>query len=163
MARLTGNIMILKAFCRPILPSLLLSLALACPASLLPATSIAAPAQKKGAESQPISPPQQPVERPAPYDAQLLRLAEILGSVQYLRTLCASDSDEWRASMQSLLDAETGAEPKRRERLTAAFNRGYRAFAAVHSTCTPAARVAEERYRNEGATLSGEIAARYGN
>jgi uncharacterized protein (TIGR02301 family) len=130
----------------------------------LPGFSSVAFAQKKAAE--PPAAPQaaeQPTEKPAPYDAQLLRLAEILGSVQYLRTLCGTDSDEWRASMQSLLDAETANEPKRREKLTASFNRGYRAFAAVHTTCTPAARVAEERYRNEGATLSGEIAARYGN
>lgn len=102
-------------------------------------------------------------EKPAPYDGQLLRLAEVLGSVHYLRTLCAAPSADWRSTMQSLLDAETINEPSRREKLTAAFNRGYRAFAAVHTSCTPAARTAEERYRNEGATLSAEIAARYGN
>ncbi|WP_165220833.1 TIGR02301 family protein [Affinirhizobium pseudoryzae] len=102
-------------------------------------------------------------EKPAPYDAQLLRLAEILGSVHYLRTLCGADSADWRTSMQTLLDAETLNEPKRREKLTASFNRGYRAFAGVHTTCTPAARQAEERYRNEGATLAAEIATRYGN
>ncbi|MCY1664078.1 TIGR02301 family protein [Rhizobium sp. SL86] len=102
-------------------------------------------------------------EKPAPYDGQLLRLAEILGSVHYLRTLCGADSADWRTSMQTLLDAETPNEPKRREKLTASFNRGYRAFAGVHTTCTSAARQAEERYRNEGATLAAEIAARYGN
>lgn len=102
-------------------------------------------------------------EKPTPYDGQLLRLAEILGSVHYLRTLCGADSADWRTSMQTLLDAETVNEPQRRKRLTASFNRGYRAFAAVHTSCTPAARTAEERYRNEGATLAGEIAARYGN
>jgi uncharacterized protein (TIGR02301 family) len=64
--------------------------------------------------------------------------------------------------MQDLLNADTESEPKRRERLTAAFNRGYRSFAAVHTTCTDAARTAEERHRNEGATLAGEIAARFG-
>lgn len=102
-------------------------------------------------------------EKPAPYDGQLLRLAEILGSVQYLRSLCGDDSAGWRASMQALLEAEAANEPARRERLTASFNRGYRAFAAVHASCTPAARIAEENYRNEGATLAAEIAARYGN
>lgn len=104
-----------------------------------------------------------PDEKPTPYDAQLLRLAEVLGSVHYLRSLCSSSSGDWRTSMQNLLDAETINEPRRREKLTAAFNRGYRAFAAVHTSCTAAARKAEERYRNEGATLSGEIATRYGN
>lgn len=112
------------------------------------------------ATSEPAKPE---VEKPAPYDGQLLRLAEILGSVQYLRSLCGDDSADWRASMQALLDAEAANEPARRERLTASFNRGYRAFAAVHASCTPAARIAEENYRNEGATLAAEIAARYGN
>lgn len=134
--------------------TLLLMLTLAGPAA----------AQKQG--QPPAAAPEVTItteEKPAPYDAQLLRLAEILGSVHYLRTLCGADSADWRASMQTLLDAETVNEPQRRERLTASFNRGYRAFAAVHTSCTPAARTAEERYRNEGATLAGEIAARYGN
>jgi uncharacterized protein (TIGR02301 family) len=47
--------------------------------------------------------------------------------------------------------------------LTAAFNRGYRSFAAVHTACTDAALTAAERYRNEGATLATEIASRFGN
>ena len=102
-------------------------------------------------------------DKPAPYDQQLSRLAEILGSLQYLRTLCGQTSDDWRTVMQDLLKADTASEPNRRERLTAAFNRGYRSFAAIHTTCTDAARTAEERHRNEGATLAGEIAARFGN
>ena len=65
--------------------------------------------------------------------------------------------------MQELLDSDTAKEPRRKERLTAAFNRGYRSFASVHTTCTDSARAAEERHRNEGATLAAEIAARFGN
>lgn len=132
--------------------------------ALTAASTMPAAAQKKAAPGPAAeSNTQAPEEKPAPYDGQLLRLAEILGSVHYLRTLCAASSADWRSAMQSLLDAETINEPSRREKLTAAFNRGYRAFAAVHTSCTPAARTAEERYRNEGATLSAEIAARYGN
>ncbi|MDE1159212.1 MAG: TIGR02301 family protein [Neorhizobium sp.] len=101
--------------------------------------------------------------KPAPYDGQMMRLSEVLGSVSYLRTLCGNDGDDWRGRMQRLLESDTASEPQRRERLTAAFNRGYRSFAAVHRSCTDAARQAEERYRNEGATLAAEIAARYGN
>jgi uncharacterized protein (TIGR02301 family) len=84
--------------------------------------------------------------------------------VQYLRSLCnTTKEDDWRLGMQQLLDAETKGEPKRRERLTAAFNRGYRSFASVYTDCTSQAIVAEERYRNEGATLATEITARFGN
>ena len=113
-----------------------------------------------------VTPPEPAVieEKPAPYDERLARLAEILGSVHYLRSLCKADeTGDWRADMQQLLDAETKDEPKRREKLTAAFNPGYRSFASVHTDCTPAAAVAEERYRIEGATLASEIAARFGN
>ena len=103
-------------------------------------------------------------EQPTPYDDQLSRLAEILGSIHYLRNLCnAGKEDAWRSGMQQLLDAETKDEPKRKEKLTAAFNRGYRSFASVYTDCTPQAIVAEERYRNEGATLATEITARFGN
>ncbi|WP_426239804.1 TIGR02301 family protein [Pararhizobium sp. DWP1-1-3] len=103
-------------------------------------------------------------EKPAPYDARLLRLSEILGSVHYLRTLCKDPAaDTWRQSMQDLLDKEALGEAERRARMTAAFNRGYRAFASVYTACTPPAVVADERYRAEGATLASEITARFGN
>ncbi|MEY9630634.1 uncharacterized protein (TIGR02301 family) [Sinorhizobium fredii] len=65
--------------------------------------------------------------------------------------------------MQQLIDKETADEPKRRERMTAAFNRGYRTFASVYTACTEPATLAEERYRAEGATLASEIVARFGN
>ncbi|WP_026283058.1 TIGR02301 family protein [Rhizobium sp. 2MFCol3.1] len=108
--------------------------------------------------------PVAPKDVTVPYDDKLGRLAEVLGSVHYLRTLCkAQNGEEWRARMQQLLDSEAKDEPSRKEKLTAAFNRGYRAFASVYTDCTPAAIMAEERYRNEGATLATEITSRFGN
>ena len=42
-----------------------------------------------------------------PYDEKLLRLAEILGAVHYLRELCsANEGLYWRERMKELLDAE---------------------------------------------------------
>lgn len=103
-------------------------------------------------------------EASAPYDEQLSELARILGAVEYLRNLCMPGEDNgWRDVMQRLLASETANEPARRAMLTAAFNRGYRGFAAIHVTCTPAATMAERQYRNEGATLAAEIASRFGN
>lgn len=120
-----------------------------------------------GAQAQDMPPATTPLvaaEKPAPYDARLLRLSEILGSVHYLRTLCKDPaSDSWRQSMQDLLDKEAKGEAQRRARMTAAFNRGYRTFASVYTACTPPAVVADERYRAEGATLASEITARFGN
>jgi uncharacterized protein (TIGR02301 family) len=137
----------------------------------LASISVAAPAsaqsQKAPAKPSPAAPPAAPQaeteSKPAPYDSQMMRLAEVLGSVTYLRLLCGATSDDWRGSMQKLLDSDTASEPKRRERLTAAYNRGYRSFAAVHTSCSEPARMAEELYRAEGATLAAEIASRYGN
>lgn len=101
--------------------------------------------------------------KPTPYDTRLLRLAEVMGSIHYLRSLCGQTDGAWRESMQKLLDAEASGEPKRRERLTAGFNRGFRTFASVYTTCTVSAVQAEENYRAEGATLVSEIVARFGN
>ena len=126
-------------------------------------TALAMPSYAQPAKPPVAPPPVAAEEKPAPYDAQLARLAEILGSVHYLRTLCGAPDSDWRASMRQFLDADTANEPKRREKLTASFNRGYRSFAAVHTSCTASARTAEERYRNEGATLAAEIATRFGN
>ena len=37
---------------------------------------------------------------PAPFDGDLMRLAEILGALQYLRTLCgANEGNKWRDQM----------------------------------------------------------------
>ncbi|MFD1329420.1 TIGR02301 family protein [Mycoplana ramosa] len=105
-----------------------------------------------------------PESKPAPYDGRLERLSEILGSVHYLRNLCLKDGeDTWRKAMENLISMEAGNEQARKERLTAAFNRGYRSFASVYATCTAQAVAAEEKYRNEGATLATEITARFGN
>lgn len=119
----------------------------------------------KKSEKKAEPPPEVPIveEKPAPYDDRLLRMAEILGSVHYLRNLCNGREEEWRQMMAQLLADETKNEPKRAAKLTAGFNRGYRAFAATYTKCTPQAVEAEEKYRAEGATLATEITARYGN
>lgn len=125
------------------------------------ATRITSVPQENKAEAAPAQPP---LQADAPYDADLLRLSEILGSVQYLGSLChAQGDDRWRKSMESLIELEAGKDTERRQKFIAAFNHGYRAFASVHSGCTPAALEAENRYRAEGATLASEITARFGN
>jgi uncharacterized protein (TIGR02301 family) len=127
--------------------------------------AIAASGQTLAQESDGVTaPPPVEAEKSTPYDDRLARLSEIIGAVHYLRNLCeAGGEPEWRQSLQALLDAETSTEPKRRARLTAAYNRGYRSFASVYTSCTPAAVRAEQNYRNEGATLATEITARFGN
>jgi uncharacterized protein (TIGR02301 family) len=102
-------------------------------------------------------------ESVAPYDRDLQRLAEIMGSLQYLRLICgASEGQVWRNEMQALIEAEAPA-GERRDRLTASFNRGYRGFQQSYRTCTPAAGLAIRRYVDEGARIARDITARYGN
>jgi uncharacterized protein (TIGR02301 family) len=119
--------------------------------------------KKKAVEEEPKAEAPVVAEKPAPYDPKLLRLAEVLGSVSYLRNLCKGDERQWREMMQNLLAEETRNEPQRAARLTASFNRGYRSFASTYVRCTAQAITAEEAYRAEGATLAAEITARFGN
>ena len=100
---------------------------------------------------------------PAPYDANLQRLAEIMGALHYLRALCgANDGQKWRTEVQALIDAEapTG---DRRTRMIASFNRGYRGFQQSYRSCTPAADVVIRRYLEEGSRIAREVTARYSN
>jgi uncharacterized protein (TIGR02301 family) len=99
----------------------------------------------------------------APFDADLQRLAEILGSLHYLRNICGNNEGmKWRSEMQALLDAETPA-GERRQRMVASFNRGYHGFQQTYRTCTPAASLAVRRYLDEGSRISRDLTARYAN
>jgi uncharacterized protein (TIGR02301 family) len=94
-----------------------------------------------------------------PYDTKLMRLAEILGAVHYLRELCgANEGQIWRNRMQELIESE-GAAPQRRARLSTRFNNGYRSYSRTYQTCTPSAQTAISRFLAEGAKLSDELAA----
>ncbi len=97
-----------------------------------------------------------------PFDAGLMRLAEVLGSLHFLRNLCGEKGDQWRRTMERLLTAEN-PEPERRARFIASFNRGYRSFEGTYTNCTASATEAIGRYTVEGENLARDLAARYGN
>ena len=98
---------------------------------------------------------------PPIYDAQLMRLSEILGALSFLRGLCGEpDATGWRDEMSALLAAEQPA-AERRSRLIGRFNHGFETFNAVYRSCTPSARLAIRRYLSEGKTLSNEVRSRY--
>lgn len=120
------------------------------------------PAQQ--AEPQ-VAVPAAPVAEPppAPYEKELLRLSEIMGSLAMLRPLCAAtDAGEWSKRMQALLEAE-GTTPGRRDRLAGAYNKGYQAYALTYRVCTASAQEASGRYLSEGERLAHNIATRYGS
>ncbi|MBV2142704.1 TIGR02301 family protein [Falsochrobactrum sp. TDYN1] len=98
----------------------------------------------------------------APYEGKLLRVAEILGSLHYLRNLCGETGSEWRDRMDAIIAAENPPEAERM-RLISSFNYGYRVFSDNYVRCTPSALAAIDRYTKEGESLSNEIISRYGN
>ena len=115
-----------------------LAVALLAASVMLPAPLAAAPA----------------VKDVKPYDDRLMRLAEILGAVHFLRELCgANEGQYWRERMEELMRAE-GSSALRQARLTRGFNQGYRNYARTYSTCTPTAQTAIQRFLAEGAQIS---------
>ena len=102
-------------------------------------------------------------QAPAPFDANLQRLAEIMGALHYLRALCgANEGQKWRNEILALIEAEAPS-GDRRARMVASFNRGYRVFQQTYRTCTPAADLVIRRYLEEGSKIARDVTARYAN
>jgi uncharacterized protein (TIGR02301 family) len=109
------------------------------------------------------SPARAAPESSANFEADLSRLAEILGALHYLRNVCgANEGQKWREQMQALIETE-GQSGDRKGKLVASFNQGYRGFQQTYRTCTPAADLAIRRYLAEGAKIAREVTARYTN
>lgn len=127
----------------------------------LPTSPLSAPRPAPGPQTET---PEIPGENEfPPYQHELLRLAEILGAVQYLRDLCgAGEGTQWRDRMQDLIASED-PNPAWRMRLMDNYNRGYQAYERAYRDCTPSAARAAEIYVAEGKDLTGTIKARYAN
>ncbi len=99
---------------------------------------------------------------PPAYNDKMLRLAEVLGSLHYLRELCgAKEGMLWRDQMENVLAKEEPT-PKRKADLISRFNRGHRTFQEIYRSCTPLAVEAVNSYLREGGLVSASIASRYG-
>jgi len=102
-----------------------------------------------------------PEERPL-YEGQMLRLAEVLGALAYLRNLChATDAPLWQQKMKALIDAEAVTQEDR-ERLAGAYNRGFNGYALTYRRCNETAEMAIARFLAEGERLATAISTRYG-
>jgi uncharacterized protein (TIGR02301 family) len=119
-----------------------------------------------------------PVEEgpPPPYEPKLLRLSEIMGALSYLQSICTEspatkakvqaqdqklEQDQlWRGRMQDLMSAEA-AGPGRREKLAGAYNRGLQGYEYSYRVCTPSAKLARQRFLDEGARLAHDITTQY--
>jgi uncharacterized protein (TIGR02301 family) len=119
-----------------------------------------APAKPAAAAEQPAPAPA--AEPPPPYEPQLLRLAELMGALSYLRDLCgAHDADAFHAKMASLLEVEARSQT-RKESLAGAYNNGFRGYELSYRVCTPAAREIIARFLDEAGKISTDVANRYG-
>jgi uncharacterized protein (TIGR02301 family) len=126
-----------------------------------PAAPAPEPTSTEAAKPPPPVEAPAPVESPPPYEPQLLRLAEIIGALSYLRDLCgAGDGATFRAEFANLLETE-GTSPERKETLAGAFNRGFRDYEMTYRACTPAARVVVARFLDEAARIAKDVAARW--
>jgi uncharacterized protein (TIGR02301 family) len=120
-----------------------------------------AAAPKPAATPTPVQTPT-PAETPPPYEPQLLRLAELMGALFYLRDLChAGDGDAFREKMARLLEAEAHTE-ERKATLAGAFNRGFGDYALTYRKCTPSAEEVIVRYLEESGRIARDVAGRYG-
>lgn len=119
------------------------------------------PAVPPGDDLPPIIPKESSVPPPPddrPYDAKLLRLAEILGAVHYLRELCgAQEGQLWRDQMKEILKNE-GSTAVRRAKLVNSFNDGYRGYRRTYRSCTSSATLAVTRFSTEGAQIAAALA-----
>jgi uncharacterized protein (TIGR02301 family) len=115
----------------------------------------------RGDDLPPIVPKESSLPPPPddrPYDNKLMRLAEILGAVHYLRELCGAEEGQlWRDQMKEILKNE-GTTAVRRAKLVNSFNDGYRGFRRTYRTCTQSATVATVRFSSEGAEIASALA-----
>ena len=136
-----------------------LALALPSAAQQRRATRPAPQAEPPKEQPQPAAP--EP-EIDLPYEPELLKLSEVMGSLAFLRELCTGSAEPlWRERMAALIDSE-GRSAARKARLAGAWNRGFRAYALVYRSCTPSAREALVRLAREGDTLAATLAGRFG-
>jgi uncharacterized protein (TIGR02301 family) len=95
-----------------------------------------------------------------PYEAEMERLAGILGSLYFLQPLCQTGTVDWREQMADLIALDE-PDDDRRQRLTGSFNDGYQGYARLHRTCTTSAREALTRLLMEAEKLARDIHTRY--
>jgi uncharacterized protein (TIGR02301 family) len=95
-----------------------------------------------------------------PYEPQMERLAEIMGSLYFLAPICAGSTVDWRAELADLV-AKDQPDEDRQQRLYGAFNGGYQAFARLYRSCTPSAEEALTRLLIEAETTARDIHTRF--
>ena len=95
-----------------------------------------------------------------PYEPQMERLAEIMGSLYFLNPLCKPGGSDWRSELSALVQSDQ-PDDDRQQRLFGAFNSGYAAYSRLYRICTPSASEALARLLIEAEATARDIHARY--
>lgn len=95
-----------------------------------------------------------------PYQAEMERLSEIMGSLYFLQPLCVDRGADWRAEVSDLIDFDQ-PDDDRRQRLFGAFNAGYSAYARLYRSCTEPAQTALVRLLVEAESTARDLHSRY--
>ena len=129
-------------------------------AALVLALAQGAPAAKPASPVKPApAAPAKPA--PPPYEADLLRLSELMGALAYLRDVCHDgDGASFRQQIAGLIAADPRSQEEK-DQLAGAFNRGFDGYRLTYRVCTSNARAAIAAYLAESERLAREVAARY--
>lgn len=95
-----------------------------------------------------------------PYQEEMERLSEIMGSLYFLQPLCQPGVADWRGQMAELIALDEPDED-RRQRLAGAFNAGYAAYARLYRVCTVSANEALTRLLVEAENVARDLHSRY--
>lgn len=95
-----------------------------------------------------------------PYQDDMERLAELLGSLYFLQPLCQPGVEDWRAQMEQLILLDQPDED-RRQRLAGAFNEGYTNYSRLYRACTVSANESLTRLLVDAETVARDIHSRY--
>jgi uncharacterized protein (TIGR02301 family) len=95
-----------------------------------------------------------------PYQQEMERLAEIMGSLYFLAPLCRPGGEDWRSQLAELVRLDEPDED-RQQRLYGAFNAGYTAYSRLYKVCTTSAGEALNRLLMEAETTARDIHTRF--
>jgi len=95
-----------------------------------------------------------------PYQKEMARLTQILGSLYFLQPLCNFTDVNWRNEASVLINLDR-PDNDRKQRLKGAFNQGFQDYANTYNSCTPSANLAREQLLIEAKEKSLDIHTRF--
>ena len=110
----------------------------------------------------PPAPPKPEVRIEAPpYEADLLRLSELMGALAYLSDLCQDgDGAAFRERIGQLIASDPRPQ-EAKDVLAGAFNRGFEGYRLTYRVCTSNARSTISAYLDETERIAREVATKY--